>query len=725
MSSELTAVLRSADIVDDRAVDPQPLGGIRVTLFSGLDELASAESRAEEGGHFRLLGYRRGSDRKLTLVFHDIAGREIRVAALHNVSPRFKVLKSGRVDFEDIDDDAIVTGDFIVNRNEALGFLVTLGTGNTPNTWGPGEMGAPPGPNVPSGWGLSRGNAVTVLTDHEVFAHAASRMRDTASTATPRSSIILSQHTFSLPVAFDVDPAVESPAAIFAFDPPPPALNNLPRPARAEDARPERLLIAASRLEADVRVLLDAQRLPFLLRIILAVFAFPVAGSDGIFATGGILDRYTSVDEARRYFTAAPLQLKVQDFQQSFFNFGIMHARLAVFDGLHAICMGASFTQSYIDTHDHAIDAPRRGGATGLPNHDVGIGLTGPAVGDFHRNLALLWNNTDSPDKLEPLEANPPMQPPGAGDALCSIQVVRTLTKDRFTRTDPDLKQGEKGCLEAYLRAIANAEDFIYLENQYFIDCRIADALVNVMKKKRGRPGRPDLQVILVLNIKPDVGVLFYPIRQRRLITGIRRAIGETPDAPRQFAVFTRWTHEMGQPRPRIMPVYLHTKVGIVDDVWATVGSANLDYASMDRAVEVNALLLNGVDGQPASEAVDILRRKLWAEHLGFVDAQGAIDPNASELQRHPSGQDDWLGLWRERARATLEQLRAHPAQSTARMARVLPWPSDNTTHKEPRDYLTALGIRSDAVVPIKGTRAFDFKTGDWKPGSKVAMDYD
>jgi phosphatidylserine/phosphatidylglycerophosphate/cardiolipin synthase-like enzyme len=181
----------------------------------------------------------------------------------------------------------------------------------------------------------------------------------------------------------------------------------------------------------------------------------------------------------------------------------------------------------------------------------------------------------------------------------------------------------------------------------------------------------------------------------------------------------------MGQPRPRIMPVYIHAKVGIVDDAWATVGSANIDYASMDRAVEVNALLLNGVDGQPQSEAVDILRRKLWAEHLGFVDAQGAIHPNASELQRQSRPQGGWLSLWQERADATLQQLIAHPAQSTARMARVLPWPSDDKTHKEPRDYLTALGIRSHAVVPIKGTRPFDFKTGDWRPGSKVVMDYE
>jgi len=723
MSSDLRAVLVSADFDGDRPLNRRPLGGIRVTLYLGNYELASAESRADDG-HFTLSGYRRGSNRTLTIVLRDIAGREIRVASFQHVPPPFRILESGRVEFRDVDDSSIELGDFFVNEKEVHGFLVTLGTGDTPRTIGPGEVQAPGGPTVASGWGLSHGNAVTVLTDHEVFAHAAQRMRETQNTPTGRGSILVSQLTFSLPDVFDADPAKESPHAIFEFDPPPPALTNLPRPARPDDARPERLLVEAADHDVDVRLVLNAYRLPLFLRIILAVLAFPFAGSDGIFATGGILDGYHSLDEARRYFGAARPTIKVAGFFQPLLNVGVMHARLAVFDGLHAICVGASFTQSYIDTHDHAIDAPRRGGASGIPDHDVGIGVTGPAVGDFHRNLQLLWN-TASPDRLPTLERNPAIQAPGVGDALCSIQVVRTLTEDRFTDTDPDLKKGEKGCLEAYLRAIANAEDFIYLENQYFIDSRIADALVNVMKQRRGRSGRTDLQVILVLNIKPDVWWRRYPVKQRRLITRIGRAIGETPDTPQQFGVFTRWTHEMGQPRPRIMPVYIHTKVGIVDDAWATVGSANLDDASLQRAVEVNALLLNGVDDQPRSEAVDILRRKLWAEHLGFVDAQGAIDPTAPELQLQNRPPGGWLSLWRDRADATLQQLRAHPAQSTARMARVLPWPSDDATHKEPRDHLSALGIRAHAVVPIKGTRPFDFKKGDWKPGSKVAMDYD
>ena len=786
--------------VDNIGSFPKGLKGFYVTL-----DQAGKDAETKDDGQFALIYRHPHLIREF--VVKDIAGRVIPVVNTHAVSSRFAITESGHVLFKGVDEAEgdFEEGDFLVREADAKGFLVTLGRGETPKTIGPGQVPPPGGPTVASGWGLSRGNAVKLLIDHEAFEHAAALMRAMQGTPNQKGSLLLTQLTFSIPPVAQVDPLKESLRAIFKFDPPPPDLSNLPRPARVKDDRPERLLIEAADRNVDVRVILNAVSLPWILKIILGVIVFPFAGSDGIFATGGIMDRFTSADEVRRYFSATRPAIRVQEFTQPLFNFGIMHARLAVFDGLQAMCMGASFTQSYIDTQHHAIDEPRRGGATGLPNHDVGIGIDGPAVGDIHRNVQLLWNNTDAADAMPTLPRNPPPQT-GGGDGLCSIQIVRTLTENRFNykydlrlmsvdtadglvkegrdlvivalvgtnlhirifdvnekivvdkaenklisgETLTTLKkqlnplpdesglskeqkqkiirdaasiaghplpsEGEKGCLEAYLRAIANAQDYIYLENQYFTDKRIGDALVNVMKR------RPKLQVIMVLNINPDVWYFFYPLRQRRLITRIRRAIGEDPVQPRQFAVYTRWTHEVDPPRTRIMPVYIHTKVSIVDDVWATVGSANLDNPSMDRAYEVNALLLNGVDGEPKSEIVETLRRKLWAEHLGLLDAQGNINPGAPELNARPA--DGWLDLWRKRSDATLAQLRTQPSKSTKGMARVLPWPKDNSTHKEPRDYITALDIKSYAVAPIKGTRGFDFKQGNYKPGSKAAMDF-
>ena len=61
----------------------------------------------------------------------------------------------------------------------------------------------------------------------------------------------------------------------------------------------------------------------------------------------------------------------------------------------------------------------------------------------------------------------------------------------------------------------------------------------------------------------------------------------------------------------------MHSKVAIIDDIWATVGSANLDVFSLSRDdnSEVNAVLFDDAKVQ-----ISDFRRRLWAEHLGIAD---------------------------------------------------------------------------------------------------------
>jgi phosphatidylserine/phosphatidylglycerophosphate/cardiolipin synthase-like enzyme len=56
-------------------------------------------------------------------------------------------------------------------------------------------------------------------------------------------------------------------------------------------------------------------------------------------------------------------------------------------------------------------------------------------------------------------------------------------------------------------------------------------------------------------------------------------------------------------------PVYVHAKIGIVDDTWLTIGSANLNDHSLFNDTEMNI-----VTHDPAIARQTRLR--LWAEHL-------------------------------------------------------------------------------------------------------------
>jgi hypothetical protein len=252
----------------------------------------------------------------------------------------------------------------------------------------------------------------------------------------------------------------------------------------------------------------------------------------------------------------------------------------------------------------------------------------------------------------------------------------------------------------------------------------------------------PDLQVIVVCNIAPDVP--FYPFKQRRMIHRIREAIGEDPKNPKWFGVFTRWSHDVptDSPRPRLLPIYVHAKAAVVDDRWATVGSANLDGLSLDsmilwdalngftgydifrqqRAIEVNGCFINDDKANP-NPVPDRLRRKLWAEHLGYRKSAGEPDLDAPDLATRPAG--GWLALWTQRAQATLQSVTDNPRLPIDDLAQVLPWPAQNTTYKTPRKHLDALGVKTYKVVPLRSTRKFDFSQGKFDPKSRVEMDYD
>ena len=64
-------------------------------------------------------------------------------------------------------------------------------------------------------------------------------------------------------------------------------------------------------------------------------------------------------------------------------------------------------------------------------------------------------------------------------------------------------------------------------------------------------------------------------------------------------------------------PLYVHAKVGIVDDRWLTIGSANLNAHSLLNDTEMNVVT---DDAQLARRT----RARLWAEHLELDEAQVA-----------------------------------------------------------------------------------------------------
>lgn len=411
-----------------------------------------------------------------------------------------------------------------------------------------------------------------------------------------------------------------------------------------------------------------------------------------------------------------------------------IHAKIIIVDDRVAYLLGSVFLQEYYDGRRHQIDDARRGhihwrSLVRLPVHDVSARIEGPALGDLLATFRLHWQYTcpDAASSAADMRPNRTADPPPT-DTTVSLQVTRTLHGGRYT----GLSKGEKGVYESYLRAIESANDFVYVENQYLTCVEIIDAILAAMQRE------PALQLICLLNVR--LGIPGYDGWQRAAIERLLAGLG--PEAHRA-GLFTLWRRAPGADstgRPVLMPVYVHSKVAIIDNRWLTVGSANLDGLSLlagehalrwkwrsrvgrliglfgggdptlARSTEVNVVCA-AAPGEPPPAVIDALRRDLWAEHWGH-----GVGSDAGEQMALPPRPDaGWLSLWRERADSNLADLQRNDSRADG--LRILPYPLVHgrvpPSAERPAGYLRALGVSIGDFDVRSEFRSFSFAEGRW-----------
>ena len=253
------------------------------------------------------------------------------------------------------------------------------------------------------------------------------------------------------------------------------------------------------------------------------------------------------------------------------------HEKTIVVDDRIAFVGGIDLTNFSGDRWDEPNHPPR--GAIGW--HDVAARLAGPAVRDVAESFAMRWRATTG-ETLPPVASAVP-----AGDL--EVQVVRTVPDHMY----PQLPKGDFRILESYLRALRAAQRFIYVENQFLWSPEILE----VLRDKLRHPPSPDFRLVLILPARPSSGgddtrgqlgtLLQADGGAGRLLAGTLYAVGGDRD----------W------------PVYVHAKVGIVDDTWMTIGSANLNEHSLFNDTEMNVVTCD-------RSLIRDTRLRLWAAHL-------------------------------------------------------------------------------------------------------------
>src|SRR5436309_489441 len=333
---------------------------------------------------------------------------------------------------------------------------------------------------------------------------------------------------------------------------------------------------------------------------------------------------YYKPEEAREELTGVGVTCLQDDSARGLIHHRVesLHQKIGIVDGTHAfvggvdpmIELGGHF--DHWDTSAHLFSSPLRRNSedpSPYPWHDVHAHIEGPAAGDVEYNFRQRWNDLvqrHSWDNALLLTEHPPAPPL---ESKSVVQIARTIPEHTYNFQPLIVR----GIAQLYAQALGNAQQFVYLENQYFwlhsyigIDIPFLGADNPEMKRnirELGAALRRGAAVGIVLPDHPDPGRGYSEHTLNRLREEAPEAVEE-----KRLLAFCLGTSAHEEDGEHYRPIYVHAKVAIVDDLWSTVGSANLNNRGLRDDTEMNVATLD-------AELARGLRMMLWAEHLGLM----------------------------------------------------------------------------------------------------------
>ncbi len=371
----------------------------------------------------------------------------------------------------------------------------------------------------------------------------------------------------------------------------------------------------------------------------------------GPFNPGGLLHMIGEPLKQRHILRKHGVDCQLDKSNRSPFHVAqALHQKCAAVDSQIAFVGGIDLAVEYggdfdrWDTPAHPFDSKIRGtdlGASPHPWHDAHLLLTGEPALDIEKNIRQRWDEAhldvwhkftpplkhliqtylpanrkaaqekrrqEDAEKLR--EAGPDL--PGAA---ARVQVVRTIPPLTY-RFAP---AGIHSISEAYARAVRQAQRFIYLESQYLwlegfpgIDSTRLGWESHYMRRllsELAEAAERGVTIALILPDHPNVGRGYTD----KTINWLRqRAPKANAEGRLHFFCLACSEIRSHDGLMRYRPIYVHAKVGIVDDRWATLGSANLNSRGMSHDAEINLAVLD-------AEFSRGLRQALWAEHMGAL----------------------------------------------------------------------------------------------------------
>jgi len=335
--------------------------------------------------------------------------------------------------------------------------------------------------------------------------------------------------------------------------------------------------------------------------------------------------------------------------------------------------MGLNSVTDYWDRTDHEIDDPLReeladgkitdeqareqatqgtpgtaGYVYGRPFQDYACRVIGPALKRLHHNFVSDWNIFAPDHKVPELQGLPAAIPTQEKNPAHGVQIVRTHPREK-----------EKTIKELYYQATSFARNYIYIENQYFFYPAFArhlketrEAFCTNWTKKSGKPvsQMPTLHLFIVIphpeddgmiprtyDMVTELGASDSMVAQGKYVDDgkLGQRYPDSHEGPKGGQILDRPSMQQLQATLSLKvsvarlrtsgvvkdhgmayrEIYIHSKLMVIDDVFLTVGSANLNQRSMASDSEINI----GVTGQAYAAP---LRQKIFSLQSGG-DVQG------------------------------------------------------------------------------------------------------
>lgn len=340
--------------------------------------------------------------------------------------------------------------------------------------------------------------------------------------------------------------------------------------------------------------------------------------------------------------------------------------------------MGHNLLDEYWDTDAHSAlnrspqtkPAPNIGARGKQPRQDISCQISGPILEHLHHNFAEAWRKETGDDllvKRQAMQIGPQLQ--------CTRGAIQQIAQIVRTRPPEARQDRKKNCgreiEHLYFQAANNATRFIYIENQYFRWPPFAElikSVANNLTKGGSDPGEHGALHLFVITNATDEGMGAGTVNTQRMLESLGRAdtipgvtkerrieqvkknapLKPTPDLRDRVGQMElkRWQDKLDAeikvindakiesasvPGLKIhvcslvapdspagrdwMPVYIHSKLMIVNDAFTTHGSANINSRSMAVDSELNI----AHDWVSVTKA---LRRRLWKLHTGGLGDQ-------------------------------------------------------------------------------------------------------